>query len=270
MKYLALALVLVLATSAFGFEKKAYQMRDDFGTEAMYDGALQYYYYIPCPTYSWFWSYTGWTPQDIIGVEFNIGDAGTGGYDPLDPMNCQSLETVRVLDFAGYGTVYPGLFTYELDVWCPPCPLFNLYNSGPLETHFGWNYIDIIPPLSVCPCWDGVNLTFVVTATMVGTDATYPAWGMDNVSTAIEVGCELHDYGCLPLAYPRLSVQSGYYGNGNECQYDPPLWFCDGRDTTPDCTNFGPIELAWRVYMICSGPTDVETSTWGNIKSMYQ
>ena len=51
-------------------------------------------------------------------------------------------------------------------------PLFNLYNSGPLETHFGWNYIDIIPPLSVCPCWDGVNLTFVVTATMVGTDAT--------------------------------------------------------------------------------------------------
>jgi hypothetical protein len=270
MKYLVLALVLVLATSAFGLEKKAYQIREDFGTEPLYDCALNYYYYIPCPTYSWFWAFTGWAAGDIIGSYFHVGDQGTGGWDPCDPLNCQSLETIRILDFAGYGTIYPGLFTIQFDVWCPPCPLVNLWNSGDVETGPGWNYFDIIPPLSICPCFDGMDLTFVVTATMVGTDATYPAWGMDNVSTAIETACELHDYGCLPLVYPRASVMSGYFGNGDPCQYDPPLVFGDGRDTTPDLSMFGPIELAWRVYLICSGPTDVEPSTWGNIKSMYK
>ena len=51
-----IVLMLLLATPAFSvghLEKQAYQMRDDFGTERLYDGALQYYY-IPCPTYSWF------------------------------------------------------------------------------------------------------------------------------------------------------------------------------------------------------------------------
>jgi hypothetical protein len=73
--FMVLALVLVLATSAFGLEKKAWQLKDDFGVEPQYDGALQYYYYIPCPTYSWFWAYTGWDIGDIIGVTFCIGDS---------------------------------------------------------------------------------------------------------------------------------------------------------------------------------------------------
>ena len=271
MKYLALALVLVLATSAFGLEKKAYQMRDDFGTESLYHGTLSYYYYMPCPTYSWFWAFTGWAPDDYVGMVFNIGEQGTGGAAPLDPLNCQAVEQVRILDFAGYGIYYPGLFTIEFDVWCPPCPLFWLGGTGPVETGPGWNYFVFDPPVSICPCWDGVDyLTFIITMHMTGTDGVYPAVGMDNVSTAIEVGCELHDYGCLPLAYPRATVQSGYYGNGDPCQYDPPAIFCDGRDSTPDCSLYGPIEMAWRAYIICAGPTDVETSTWGNIKSMYQ
>jgi hypothetical protein len=120
MKYLVLALVLVMATSAFGLEKKAYQMRDDFGTDPLYDCTLNYYYYIPCPTYSWFWAYSGWDPGDIIGMYFTLGDQGTGGAPPCDPLNCQQIEQFRWLDFAGYGTVYPGLFTIEVDVWCPP------------------------------------------------------------------------------------------------------------------------------------------------------
>ncbi|MGQ9811662.1 MAG: hypothetical protein ACUVQ7_10035 [bacterium] len=47
MKYLALALVLVVATSAFAFEKRAVEVRYDFGTEPIYDCILNYYYYIP-------------------------------------------------------------------------------------------------------------------------------------------------------------------------------------------------------------------------------
>jgi hypothetical protein len=71
---IVLALVLVLATSAFALEKKAYQMRDDFGTEPLYDVYLSYYYYIPSPTYSWFWAWSGWSQGDVIAECFTIGD----------------------------------------------------------------------------------------------------------------------------------------------------------------------------------------------------
>jgi len=280
---IVLALVLVLATSAFAVEKKAYQMREDFGTEPLYDGALQYYYYIPCPTYSWFWAFTGWVPGEIIGECFNIGDEGTGGYGPLDPATCHELEQFRILDFAGYGTVYPGMFTVEFDVYCAPeaccgptAPVTHLWNSGPVETHYAWNYFLVDPPLCLTPCWDLDNFSVVLTATHVGTDGIYPAWGFDNISTAIETGCILHDLGCLPAIYPRgwcggmdPKVHSGYIGTF-PFEYWPPLMFADGRDTTPDGTMFGGIELAWRLYIICEGPTATTPSTWGNIKSMYE
>ena len=285
MKYLVIALVLVLATSAFGLEKKAYQMRDDFGMEPQYDGALQFYYYIPCPTYSWFWSYTGWDPGDIIGMGFPIGAQGTGGYDPVDPYDCATIEQLRILDFAGYGTVYPGLFTVEFDLYCwnPDGPIGHhmpLWNSGPWETGFAWNYIPVDPfiCLSYCP-WGGVYGTapgpvVVMTATHTGTNGIYPAWGMDNISTAIEVACAMHDLGCLPAVWPRGApglggVHGGYFGTYLG-EYDPPLGFLDGDDTTPDGSMFGFIELAWRVYIGCYGPTSAEPSTWGNIKSMYK
>jgi hypothetical protein len=280
---IALALGVILATSAFALEKKSYQMREDFGTEPLYDCALNYYFYMPCPTYSWFWAFTGWVPGEIIGMCFWIGDQGTGGWDPCDPALCQTLEQIRILDFAGYGTVYPGLFTFEFDVYCCAAslnPYLHIWNSGPLETHFAWNYFLVDPPLCLTPCcempppdcWPRI----IITATMTGTDGIYPAWGFDNVSTAIEQGCILHDYGCIPLIYPRFPtgtgtpmVHSGYVGTF-PFEYWPPLAFLDGRDTTPDGSQFGAIELAWRIYIICEGPTATEPSTWGNIKSMYR
>jgi hypothetical protein len=281
MKYLVIALVLVLATSAFGLEKKAYQMREDFGTEPQYDGALCYYYYVPCPTYSWFWAFTGWVPGEIIGNNFCIGDQGTNGFAPLDPYNCNTLEIIRILDFAGYGEYYPGLFTVEFDVWCADGQ-WHLWNSGPVETGYAWNYFYVDPPLCLTECTayttdccDVGTLPILVTATHTGTNGIYPAWGMDNISTAVEVACVMHDYGCLPAVYPRTSpctvggVHGGYFGSFMG-EYLPPLGFADGRDTTPDASMFGFIELAWRIYVICEGPTATEPSTWGNIKSMYR
>ena len=281
MKYLVFALVLVLAASAFGLEKKAYQMRDDFGMEPEYDGVLAYFYYIPCPTYSWFWAYTGWTPGDIVGMGFDIGDEGTLGYAPLDPLNCNTIERIRVLDFAGYGYYYHGLFTVEFDLWCAAGgPGLHLWNSGPVETPPGWGYVYVDPPVCVTECLgyccgDLVPI-ILVTATHTGPNGGYPAWGMDNISTAIEEGCVLHDIGCLPVYYPRGpvtpgscdgNVHGGYFG-GYQWEYLPPLCFLDGDDSIGDV--YGYIELAWRIYVICEGPTASEPSTWGNIKSMYR
>ncbi len=281
---LVMLLVLLIATSVLSvehLEKHAYQMRDDFGSEPLYDSALQYYYYIPCPTYSWFWAFSGWIPGDIVGAYFRIGDVSTGGWPELDPGNCHTLEAIRMLDFAGYGTVYPGLFTVEFDVYCSgtsQSPFLPLWNSGPVETSRGWNYILVDPPLSICPCceYDLMYPSVIVTMTMVGTEAYYPAIGLDNISTPLGLGCEMHDISCLPAVYPRAdcggaepAVHSGYVGL-TPFEFWPPLGLLDGRDGTPDGSEFGFVEWVLTLYIGCSGPSGVETSTWGAIKAMYR
>lgn len=277
MKWLALMLVMVVAAPAFGLERKAVQMRQDFSSEQSYDCMLQYYYYIPCPTYSWFWSFSGWSPGDIVGKSFALGDQGTGGHGVCDPYGSAALEQIRVLDFAGYGTVYPGLFTVEFKAWCTPCPLTDenlLWSSGPVETGYGWNYISVEPACCLTDCaYSPEDYMILITATMTGTDALYPAWGTDNVSEPVESGCAMHDIGCLPAVYPRTSIHSGYLGNFDPCQYDPPLPFCDAGDTG-ECGMYGPVELAWTMYLgsaagVTPGDSDVGT-TWGGIKTLYR
>jgi hypothetical protein len=41
------------------FEVKPHQIMEDFDYEPLYDCPLQYFYYIPCLTCSWFWAYYG-------------------------------------------------------------------------------------------------------------------------------------------------------------------------------------------------------------------
>jgi hypothetical protein len=250
------------------FEAKAYQMSEDFGTEPRYDCILQHYYYIPCPTYSWFWAYSGWTPGDMVGACFRMGDQGTGGFDMCDPYICTSIGGFRFLDFAGYGTVYPGLFTVEVDFYVSDgknVPVCHLWNSGPVESGYGWNYLTIDYPyvdIHECFGYECPYPTIVATMTMVGTEGIYPAMGFDNVSKPAGTGCEMHDYGCTPALYPRkpqgsagTSVHSGYIG-GYPFQHWPPLAFPDGKHATDPSGPvwYGYSELAWRLYVICWGP----------------
>jgi len=281
---IALMVVLLFATSAPAFEKKAYTMRDDFGTDPLADCYMNYYYYIPCPTYSWFWSFYGWSHGDVIGAVFSIGDVSMFTGTPCDPYLCFQPVQFRVLDFAGYGTIYPGLFTVEFHLYCADeqgCPVGEaMWSSGPYATGFAWNYVPVENPMVCVPhCavqFDPVlsHARILITATMIGTDCTYPQWGFDNISTPSIRACEFHDYSCLAALYPRPysshyeGMHSGYYGPG--LAYCPPQWFCDGRDTTPDCGRYGYVEVAWRIYLDCVGPTTAEPSTWGNIKTMYR
>lgn len=285
-KILIPVLILVLSSSAFGIEKRAFQMREDFGTEPFSDCYLNYYYYIPCPTYSWFWGFHGWECGDIIGAWFRVGDitmSKDGCPADCDPCNCHTLERFRVLDFAGYGSIYPGLFTVEFKIYCADqygCPVGSpLWISGAKELFFGWNYIDA--PLCLTPCVvqsgpPPCDPRFVITAAHTGTDCAYPEWGFDNISTPIEQGCPMHDISCCPALYPRPwsshyeTIHSGYYGNVDPTQYCPPLWFPDAGDTSQNHDIYGYLELAWRIYLFEDGPTATESSTWGAIKSMYK
>jgi hypothetical protein len=276
-----------------GFDARAYQMREDFDPEPVYDCWLSYYYYVPCPTYSWFWAYSGWTPGELIGSSFTIGEQPTGPGWPCDPMTCSVIEGIGVLDFAGYGIMYPGMFTFELDVYYPDSTgigIWHLWNSGPLETQFGWNYFSTWPDriyLEQCPgyCYpweqDCPLPTFIVTMTMTGTEGTYPAVGFDNVSMPAEQGCPMHDTGCLPAVYPRAGaggseprVHSGYIGT-YPFEFWPPRPFPDGKHAgEPSGAEwYGAVEVAWRVYLYCYGPALEKSSqpaTWGSIKSLYK
>ena len=96
---------------------------------------------------------------------------------------------------------------------------------------------------------------------MTGTEGGYPAWGTDNIGTPVETGCIMHDYGCMPVVYPRgwcggpdPKARSGYIGT-YWFEYWPPLCLLDGGDTTPDGSQFGCVDFAWRIYLTCGGPT---------------
>lgn len=113
----------------------------------------------------------------------------------------------------------------------------------------------------------------LLTATHIGTDCTYPQWGMDNVSAPALTSCTMHDAGCLPALYPRptsshySTIHSGYYGiDFANC---PPIWFTDGGDTTADASEYGYLEFAWRLVVQCI-PDATEPTSWGQIKAMYR
>ena len=284
-RYLVVAALFgsLMSSSVSAIEREAFMMTEDFGQEPLYDGILQYYYYIPCPTYSWFWAFYGWERHDIVGEWFQIGDLSTGGFGVCDPVQCQTLERFRVLDFAGYGVVHPGLFTIEFDIYCSDsygCPVGpSIWNSGPLETGYAWNYFDVDPPLSLCRCAvdpgpPASAPRFLLTVRNVGPYGEYPAWGTDNIGYQIRYGCVMHETGCLPALYPRpyvshyASMHSGFYGQ--DFEYCPPQLFADQEDATQGATEYGYVELAWRLYLTCSGPSETGTTTWGDIKSMYR
>jgi hypothetical protein len=285
-----LLVIVLLAACGPGLaiEGGAYKMREDMGTEPLYDCTLNYYYYIPCPTYSWFYAFGGfddpWEPGTVIGAWFEVGDLSMGGSGACDPTQCHTLDQIRVLDFEGVQG-YPSPWLFEMDVYCCDaygCPVGPSLWNQQLLTFFGWNYFAIDPPLCISSCATDpgppasrprILITVTHTPGMYA-DCNYNAWGTDVVSTNLENGCVMHEYGCLPAVYPRpyvshyTTIHSGYYGHNFE--YCPPQWFKDPNDATPDGTEYGFLELCWRIYLTCSGPTETQPATWGSIKSMYR
>ena len=286
-KAIAITVLIVLSipTCLPAFEKKAFRMREDYGVHSLRDNCtLQYYYFIPCPTYSWFWGFYNWDCGDIIGKFFTVGDTPTGVATACDPVDCHNIAGIEFLDFAGFGTLYPGFFTVQFDIYCANesgAPLLPIWTSSPVETHIGWNVVQIDSPwVMITDCstlWQPPSAPrFLVTATHIGTECTYPQWAFDNISAHVSLECEMHDLGCLPILYPRPydsyypTIHSGYYGI--DFAYVPPLWFLDGGDTSQDGTVYGFLELTWKILLECAGPWNqaVEPTTWSGIKNMYR
>lgn len=171
-----------------------------------------------------------------------------------------------------------------MDVYCCDeygCPLGPSPWNQQMWIGYGWHYLPVDPPLCITSCAadPGPPLSrprILITMTHDPRNADYNlnAWGTDAISINLEDGCIMHDYGCLPALYPRPSVghystmHSGYYGQGLE--HCPPQWFKDPNDSTPDGSEYGFLELGWRIYLTCSGPTQTQPATWRSIKSLYK
>lgn len=154
-----------------------------------------------------------------------------------------------------------------------------MWNSGSVESTYGWNYIPMSPYLLIEDCCIDLDPfpmrpRILIVATHIGTDCSYPSWGMDNISSSIEIGCQMHDRGCYNALYPRpyishyQAMHSGYYGV--DFEYCPPQWFADGRETTETYDEFGFLELAWRLYVHSRYYKATEPATWGTIKAMFR
>ena len=289
--FLLISAMSLLCNALAGERPNYVLVEDSDGSPLADDQYLRYHYHIPCTEDLRAW-YDHWPRLEkpakgyVIGTFFTIGDISMGLAAPADPTTCHLISGFRVIDFLGVGCVYPeyeGYATVEFDVYCADeigCPIGpSLWNSGPIETCPGWNYIEISPPISMCGCCinEGPPPTaprVLLTATHIGTYEWWPRWGIDNISFSVDDGLEMHDLGCHPALYPRpynshySTMHSGYYGPAFE--YCPPRWFRDIGDQTPDATFYGYCELAWRLFVECAGPSATAGTTWGTIKSMYR
>ena len=87
-----LMVALVSASPGLAVEQTIAQLSEPPGSHLSTECHLNYHYYVPCPTKSYFWSWHGWDYGDILGQFFLIGDQSMGS-DPIpcDPTICHRL-----------------------------------------------------------------------------------------------------------------------------------------------------------------------------------
>jgi hypothetical protein len=236
---IAAALVSVTATSSFALERSV--ERAQVGENDPWRGgtaACTVTYYNACV--GWVWTWRGWSPGDVIGVQFDpcCAPGASASLSYLD-----MLISVDTPIPPGYG------FTGSIDVWNADgnnCPTgSSLFSTSYLPVH-GLTTIDFTSTGSV-----DVTGPFVVTFTAgtAGADAVKFRTDFDATGPTGPQGCGA----CFPTT--RVS-HSYYYGTAAT-----PV--CPGSKLSVICE----VEWEWSVGMDCA--TSVEDSSWGAIKSLY-
>jgi hypothetical protein len=191
-------------------------------------------YYNTCT--GWIWNWTGWSPNDRVGVVF------TGIYAPLGILGANWLR-FGTGSPSGYG------FTGTVDLFYPDasgCPAGASFASQAFLPATGWNLV----------AWGGVvvgSTSFVVALTFgpgqgnpTGLSSDHPAAGPTGPPA-----CGT----CYPTTRPR---HSWYWGTAAS-----PL--CPGSGL-----NDGVCDAELLLDAGFVSPYSVQRESWGQIKSLYR
>jgi hypothetical protein len=232
---IAIAVTLVFASASFALEKTALRLsdveRENWGAATTCTVA----YYNFCTGWLWIWS--GWSPNDIIGVCYECCCTSVNGRAGVSA----TWEYVWTGAPTGYG------FTGLIEIWCVDgnCGLCLPWSSQPFYFTSGWN----------SHAWGGMEICcpFAVTITFGPTSGTPVRMPSDHPAAG-PTGPQACGY-CYPD--PR-TCHSYYYGT-------PTSPLIPGTSLTDGVCC---VEWYWDVALVCD--VGVEEETWANIKSLYR
>jgi len=230
---LALAAVLLLATSGLALEKTSVQMLDDsHGNDWNAATTVTLAYYNFCQGWIWIWG--GWSPGDLTGLCFE---------------NCQD----GILSGSWLYTVTgaPSGYGFTGSVWVANadanCCVNGVLASQPWLPGSGWAFftwssIAVDPRFIIGQTWAAP--TGFTALSRLASD--HPAAGPTGVAAC-------------GVCYPTTrTTHSYYYGAAGAT-------LCPGS-----VLNDGTCDIEWLNEAIVSCTISVEESTWGQIKALYQ
>jgi hypothetical protein len=230
-------LAVFVAGPALALEKRSAQLTNDDRAD-VWRGAssCSLVYYNTCTGWIWIWS--GWTPNDRIGVAF----------DSCCPANHSTGVGVTWVYFytaapTGYG------FTGTIDVFdadANSCPTGVSLASQPFLPQSLWNSFD----------FGGVSVpdgTFALAATF-GAGAANPAAITTDHPDAGPTGGQ-----ACGTCYPLDRVNHSFYWG------TPASPICPGSPLNDGVCD---AQFIWDVQVACT--VAVEQSTWGGVKNLYR
>ena len=230
-----LGAMLVFATSGLALEKTAMRTTEVDGWSSAGTSTCSIQYWNSCV--GWVWTWSGWSPNDFIGVCYESCCGGGGTVNSMDIFTTTGAP-------AGYG--FTGLLeTYAADGNCCPtgAPTASVPTLFEPPTQIG-NY----------PLGGSVGSSFVVTFTH-GPGGSGPFRHVTDFAAAGPTGPQ-----ACGTCYPTTRVSNSYYYG------TPTSLLCPGtklNDGTCD------VEFRWTANLTC-GPVSVEDETWGGIKNLYR
>jgi len=231
---LATALIAVLAFAAPGvaLEKSAAYISDiDHDGAWRGSSSCTIIYYNICT--GWIWQWSGWSPNDILGVAFDNTESLTEAY---------VYFTEGVI--AGYG------FTGTIDVQdannSTLCPEGAVLASQPFLPFSGWNTATFGAVVLPDPSF-AMSITAGATTGNTMTIATdHPAAGPTG-----PVACG--------TCYPTTRVNRSFYWGATASPLCPGSALNDG---------ICDAQFLWEVQAMCI--TAVDDASWGTIKALYR
>jgi hypothetical protein len=239
---------LFLASHAVALEKSAARFADvDRDDDAWRSGTetCSIAYYNTCTGWIWIWS--GWSPEDRIGVHFESCCA-----DSLTGHVLTGWMFVATGSPMGYG------FTGAVEVWNSDgngCPTGNPLASKTLlptatDPAGEWNLIDFGP--SGVPVQSSFAFTYTLGAgspNPLGLASDHPAAGPTGPAAC-------------GSCYPTTRVARSFYLG------TPQAPLCPGSALADDVCD---AELLWDVQLECRLSTiSVDRSSWSDIKALYR